>query len=847
MARTALTYPRATSDVVPPVSVNPIAPTLNLPLTTSVTAGVTIPSGSVSASRAGVQWCPNESGVYSQFTANVLSFNTLGVFVEPGRTNVCTNYNADPGTSLSNVTASGGTLSAFTDVAGLAAAGLANICSGGKVFRLVNASGSSQTVTITGIAGSASVASIRAWARAYGGTASMALNNGATTTGSITIQATDALVEYRKENITHTDANDQIQFTVPNGVTLDFILNQLEIGPNTTTPIVTTGASAARSSVIITLPNSGNIPANDFTLYCECTPYGYQQDTGGAVPLSAYVDANNLYQITTGAPPQARRTIAGVAGTSNARSAAQTETMKLAARWARAGNSGFWINGGSPTTFDTATTDLSLASGNFNIGRKGDNSQYFTGRIRNVKIFSYPMSDAMMRQITTPDSWNITFVPNYGAPCYGTVNTNRIYAMAFNTATSAWKDIYYSTDFGNTWTLYATTSTSTQETICADASENLYFATSTVIKRIAATNQAETSPITFSPVRADYTWQNWHFTVDNEGNIYIGQYSLTGTQNQKLWISTNSGTSFTGYDVFNTISPLCRHFHSIKVNPFTNQLYAVLGDDTVTTGNVAQQRGTFRSKATSGVKLTALDATTATNPVSAGSMVGTVATITCTAHGIPLASTCVGLVAGVTPTNYNGLVQLTVVDANTLSYNVSVNAGVITVAGTLKYSTDFDLITPPHLPGPTGVTFTSEAAYFSTDGSGSQNYVQYVTSASTTAAEPFTMPNPLQISPLLWCAAYGDSELWVTFTEDDLTKSEWSGLFKLTKLQGVDGQWQPARVISVDSAKQNASDYYQVSVSNRGVIPTGQRFIYVSRRSFASSIAGPRGFYRILR
>ena len=80
--------------------------------------------------------------------------------------------------------------------------------------------------------------------------------------------------------------------------------------------------------------------------------------------------------------------------------------------------------------------------------------------------------------------------------------------------------------------------------------------------------------------------------------------------------------------------------------------------------------------ATSVVTVTTLSTKTA----SAATWLAGVVTITSTAHGFITGDTIA--VAGFTPTGYNGTFAITVIDANTFTYNVVVNPGTLTVAGT---------------------------------------------------------------------------------------------------------------------------------------------------------------------
>ena len=69
-----------------------------------------------------------------------------------------------------------------------------------------------------------------------------------------------------------------------------------------------------------------------------------------------------------------------------------------------------------------------------------------------------------------------------------------------------------------------------------------------------------------------------------------------------------------------------------------------------------------------------------TKTATAATWLTGVVTITSAAHGFTTGDTIV--VAGFTPVGYNGSFVITVIDANTFTYNVVVNPGALTVAGT---------------------------------------------------------------------------------------------------------------------------------------------------------------------
>jgi len=170
---------------------------------------------------------------------------------EMGITNKNTNYNANPDALLTGVSVTGATaITRQADSTDLAAAGLSSVCSDGNVFEYINDTGASQTITIGGTVGNLNAHSFGVFAQVSGGTVTMQLTGGATTD----ITTTDYSLT-KAENVTPLAITDQLEFTVPDGVTFRWVLNQLEEHPFLTSPIITTGAAASHSADSLTHPN----------------------------------------------------------------------------------------------------------------------------------------------------------------------------------------------------------------------------------------------------------------------------------------------------------------------------------------------------------------------------------------------------------------------------------------------------------------------------------------------------------------------------------------------------------------------------------------------------------------
>lgn len=204
----------------------------------------------ISLAGSGTQWEANSSGVYESFATTVPAIQaSLGFAIPEGRTNKCTNYNANP-TDLTNVTKSGdaaSTLSVVDDTAALLASGLQNICTSGKVYKLDNSAGSTEAfAAIEGTSGNTNAHSFGAFVRGSGGGRVLLSSGGAAAQNYPTLAATYQRVT--AANKTPASTGQKMTCSATAGSVIYFILNQLEEGAFATSPIVVAGASATRAA-----------------------------------------------------------------------------------------------------------------------------------------------------------------------------------------------------------------------------------------------------------------------------------------------------------------------------------------------------------------------------------------------------------------------------------------------------------------------------------------------------------------------------------------------------------------------------------------------------------------------
>lgn len=220
-----------------------------------------------SFTRASVALAADSSGVLRQYAVDQPRFvvspvGIMSVLREPQRTNKCTNYNAVPNGSLTNLSKGGdaaATLTEVDDSAALAAAGLSTVCSSGKVFKLDNSSGVAIAyVDAYGATGNTNDHTLSAYMR---GSGTAYLRTGFTLAndwGPATLTSSYArIVSRQSSGLAGGSKNsaDVLRVVAHPGSVVYFILNQLEEGQHETSPIVVAGASATRSRDSVFIPN----------------------------------------------------------------------------------------------------------------------------------------------------------------------------------------------------------------------------------------------------------------------------------------------------------------------------------------------------------------------------------------------------------------------------------------------------------------------------------------------------------------------------------------------------------------------------------------------------------------
>lgn len=178
----------------------------------------------------------------------------LGLFIEPAATNRCQNNNTNPIDTTGFTTNSLGTLSVVDDTTELAAAGLDNICTSGKVFKAEATSASTYVVYVPGTAGTTNPCSYSLYARGIGsGSRTGRLSLGGTL--HPIAPADDGYTQYKFENEIPDSTGRKITISVDGNETLYFILFQLEESTYCTSLIPVDGSSVTRPADRPTINN----------------------------------------------------------------------------------------------------------------------------------------------------------------------------------------------------------------------------------------------------------------------------------------------------------------------------------------------------------------------------------------------------------------------------------------------------------------------------------------------------------------------------------------------------------------------------------------------------------------
>jgi hypothetical protein len=201
----------------------------------------------VSYTRAGAKSRFGTNALYTA-AANVPLITNEGYWAEQAFTNKCTNHNATPNGSLTNVTKSGdaaATLTEVDDTAALAAAGLSGLCTNGKVFKLDNSAGSVFAVaSVGGATGNINAHTLTAYVRGSGSCRIQENWNG----NGANFTASASYIRRSSGSVIPGNAGSLFSVIANPGAILYFTLNQM-VESGLTGPIIVTAGAAATSAL----------------------------------------------------------------------------------------------------------------------------------------------------------------------------------------------------------------------------------------------------------------------------------------------------------------------------------------------------------------------------------------------------------------------------------------------------------------------------------------------------------------------------------------------------------------------------------------------------------------------
>lgn len=274
------------------------------------------------------------------FVIDPATGQSLGYRALEGATNKCQNFNLNPDASLTNISASAGTLERVDDSANLPLSSQFD----GNAFHLNNATGGSVTITVTGQCGNTNAHSIGVLCRFTGTAPTVQL-----TGGDGAAACNNDYDETKSEGIPPSATTDQWQLVVPDGTEVWFVANQLEEGAFISSWIETEGSPVSTAADDATEPLPASCQDGFVWVVHGRTPKGssgiewigsiegdntnliraFRRDTG-SIEVQVYEDASLLLSLSLGSVP------------------ANTD-FKLAVR-AEAGNYAGVLDGGSLDT-----------------------------------------------------------------------------------------------------------------------------------------------------------------------------------------------------------------------------------------------------------------------------------------------------------------------------------------------------------------------------------------------------------------------------------------------------------------------------------------------------------------
>ena len=326
----------------------------------------------------------------------------------------------------------------------------------------------------------------------------------------------------------------------------------------------------------------------------------------------------------------------------------------------------------------------------------------------------------------------------------------RLWAMGFNISEERFRHILYSDDWGDTWTEWLETVWNTLNPLLhMTTNGDFYFSNNVGFLRVDGGTKAVALKGTWLPDEYQvsnggwgFSWLDWPWGEFSDGTILTGCYALAENRDildaeeaplsaHVIWLSEDDGANWSQNTVLQDKTPRAtdhiQHIHSVHVNPFTDDVWAVVGDNIYS--------GVYKS------------------------------TDKCETFG----------------DNTEGLA-----DRNT------------------------------------GLTFTSDSVWLSTDHGYSQNYLKRFN--GTSFDKVYTVPLPYGLIPVYWIRACGDNEFWTVHYNQDDTDYE----THLCKHRRVGNVLELDRDYVLATNTLNGMNLKGIAHIN-GVIPEWSPYVFVHR------------------
>lgn len=369
-----------------------LSPSVSVPFSKTFFLTTALPR-EVTFTRASAGLVRNSDGKLVSVAANMPRFGhdrsgrKLGFLIEPASVNKNTNYNANPTATTGFTTSGTGTLSVVSDATELVNAGLELICTSGMVFKAQATTAGVFTVEFPGTTANTNKHSGSVYLRGSGGATVATLALSASPTN---IPATMGYTRYKIENITPGSSSQKLTLALQGNCTVYFILNQLEEQTVSTSTIVTTGASASRSTDRAYIANVHKYSWFKATSgYIACR-YHLPSLTSADSYVAVFNDGSTtvntigirLDQTNRDARAYIRAANAGIFLTSNGDYHVAGATCAAGMTWDSSG--GLLLSGGKTTTSTISTLPAGIT--NLDIGARNGGASPITGYISQIEV-----------------------------------------------------------------------------------------------------------------------------------------------------------------------------------------------------------------------------------------------------------------------------------------------------------------------------------------------------------------------------------------------------------------------------------------------------------------------------